>query len=350
MILDDAGALRSIDRSNMLATMEETPERLSIPPDATSTFPKKLEIPRNVVFGGVGGSGIAGDILTDYSRDMVQVPVSICRSIRLPNFVGKDTLFVAISYSGDTQETLGLLNQAKQRGATLAVITSGGKLLAQAKDESLPYLKVPASMLPRVALPELLAAATYVAGMAGIVEGHTALLSSGTQALKKRLLEIKPTIPTQQNPAKRMAHALLGKVPLLIGNEENGSVLRRFKNELNENSKMPAFYYTVPEAYHDDIEGLKSLQQLCNTQPILLRNPDEGEGQKRTRERLAALLHELKFPEIVEFEGTGGDKFSQILTAILFGDYVSVYLAALRQVDPSQLALIPKFRAAMQGT
>jgi len=147
-----------------------------------------------------------------------------------------------------------------------------------------------------------------------------------------------------------MAQALVDKVPLLIGNEENGSVLRRFKNELNENSKMPAFYYTVPEAYHDDIEGLKSLVQLTSVQPILLRNNDEVEGQRRTRERLTALLHELSFPEIVEFWGTGEDKLSQLLTAILFGDYVSVYLAAVRGVDPSQLMLIPKFRAAMQGT
>jgi len=147
-----------------------------------------------------------------------------------------------------------------------------------------------------------------------------------------------------------MAQALVDKVPLLIGNEENGSVLRRFKNELNENSKMPAFYYTVPEAYHDDIEGLKSLVQLTSVQPILLRSNDEVEGQRRTRERLTALLLELSFPEIVEFWGTGEDKLSQLLTAILFGDYVSVYLAAVRGVDPSQLMLIPKFRAAMQGT
>ena len=350
MILDDAGALRTIDRSGMLAIMERTAERFSIPPDAASTFPMKLENPRNVVFGGVGGSGIAGDILTDFSRDTVQVPVSICRAIKLPNFVEKRTLFVAISYSGETQETLGLLDQAKHRGAACAVISSGGKLLAEAEEDGLPHLKVPAGLLPRVALPELLAAAVYVMGAAGIVEDYSALLSQGAQALKKEFLEIKPTVPADRNPAKKMAQALVDKVPLLIGNEENGSVLRRFKNELNENSKMPAFYYTVPEAYHDDIEGLKSLVQLTSVQPILLRNNDEVEGQRRTRERLTALLHELSFPEIVEFWGTGEDKLSQLLTAILFGDYVSVYLAAVRGVDPSQLMLIPKFRAAMQGT
>lgn len=350
MILDDGEALRAIDRADMLAFMEQTPERFSLLPYSSSKFPKKLDMPRNVVFGGVGGSGIAGDILTDFSRDAVQVPVSICRAFRLPSFVGKDTLFVAISYSGETLETLGLLTQAKHRGAMLAAISSGGKLLAEAKAQGLPYLNVPTGMLPRVALPELLAAAVHVLGAAGIIEDHRALLSQGAQMLKAKLLEIKPSVPANRNSAKKMAQNLVDKVPLLIGDEENGSVLRRFKNEINENSKMPAFYYTVPEAYHDDIEGLKNLSQLTRVQPILLRNPDELEGQRRTRERLAALLRELGFPEIAEFQGTGDDKLSQLLTAVLFGDYVSVYLAALRGVDPSHLTLIPKFRAVMQGT
>lgn len=350
MILDDAEALRAIDRSDMLAVMAKTAERFTNPPAATSEVFEKLDMLRNVVFGGVGGSGIAGDILADFSRDACRVPVSVCRSVKLPSYVREDTLFVAISYSGETQETLGLLGQAKQRGAMLAAVSSGGKLLAEAKKQGLPYVNILTGMLPRVALPELLAAANYILGAIGLVEDHKTILHRGAQALKEKLLEIKPSVPAESNPAKKMALALVNKLPLLIGNEENGSVLRRFKNELNENSKMPAFYYSVPEAYHDDIEGLESLNKLTKVQPILLRNPDEIEGQRRTREKLTALLDNLGFPPTLEFDGTGEGKLSQLVSAVLFGDYVSVYLAALRGVDPSQLTLIPKFRAAMQGT
>jgi glucose/mannose-6-phosphate isomerase len=348
MILDDLVSLQAIDRSDMLAIMERTPERFSMPPNAAS-FPSRLEMPRNLVFGGVGGSGIAGDVLTDFSRGTVRVPVSICRAITLPSFVGKDTLFVAISYSGETQETLGLMRQAQERGAALAAISSGGQLLAEAERQSIPYVKVAGGMLPRVALPELLSAAVYVMGAAGVIEDRMALLSQGAQMLGKSLLEIEPKVTTRRNPAKKMAQALSNKVPLLLGSDESGSVLRRFKNELNENSKMPAFYHTLPEAYHDDVEGFKSLKQLANVQPILLRNSEESEGQRRTREKLTALLHELGFPETFEFEGRGEDELSRLFTAILFGDYVSVYLAALRGVDPSQLTLIPRFRAVMRG-
>jgi glucose/mannose-6-phosphate isomerase len=145
-----------------------------------------------------------------------------------------------------------------------------------------------------------------------------------------------------------MAQALRDKLPVLIGHDEDTSVLRRFKNELNENSKMPAFFYTVPEAYHDDIEGLRTLRQLVNVKPIILRNRAETPGQMKTREKLYSLLSEIGFPSIIEFEGIGSDRLSQLLTAIMFGDYVSVYLAALRAVDPSEVMLIPKFREAMR--
>lgn len=349
MILDDLPALRKIDRSDTLSLMERTPKRLLPPSDALSTCNKTLGKPLNVVFGGVGGSGIVGDILTDYSRDIVDVPVSVCRAMRIPTFVGKQTLFVAVSYSGETEETLNLLNQAREREATIVTITSGGRLLSKSKENEIPYLKVPAGLIPRVALPELLAAAIFVMGSAALFKEIPRILSEAAQSLTTQIDRVKPTAPSQENYAKRMAQTLVDKIPLLIGNEENGSVLRRFKNELNENSKMPAFYYALPEGYHDDIEGLRALNQLTDAQPILLRGQEEPEGQRRTREKLCAVLTDLGFPAPLQFEGIGKDRLSELLTAIMFGDYVSVYLAALRRIDPSELTLIPRFREAMRA-
>jgi len=349
MNLDDLTALRRIDRSGTLSVMERTPERLAPPADAAKTCGKRLNRPLNVVFGGVGGSGIVGEILTDFSRDVVDVPVSVCRSLQVPCFVGKGTLFIAISYSGETQETLTLLDQAKRKGAGVVTVGSGGRLLAQSRQQGIPYLKVPEGMLPRVALPELLAAAIFVMESAALLKDSEKILGKAAGLLRTQIKSISQTAPLQRNKAKQMAQALVDRLPLLIGNEENGSVLRRFKNELNENSKMPAFYYTLPEGYHDDVEGLKTLNQLSRTQPILLRSHEGLEGQRRTREKLYALLAELGFPPVLEFEGIGEDGLGQLLTAVTFGDYVSVYLAALRGLDPSELELIPKFREAMRG-
>jgi len=345
--LDDVDALGSIDRSNMLSLMERTPERLTPPSDANATCGKGLR-PRNVVFAGVGGSAIAGDILADYARDIVDVPISVSRTMRLPSFVCKQTLFVAVSYSGETRETLAIRDQAKSRGATIVTISSGGRLLSRAKEEGLPHLEISAGLLPRVALPELLAAAVFVLGSASLLKDPLKVLSDARRSVSTQLDMVKPTIPSRKNGAKQMAQVLLDRLPLIIGPEENASVLRRFKNELNENSKMPAFYYTLPESYHDDVEGLRTLKSLANVQPVFLEC-DNSPAQIRTEERLKALLEEIGFPKIVSFTGMGQDRLSQLLTAVVFGDYVSIYLAGLRGIDPSEMRLIPQFRETMQG-
>jgi len=161
------------------------------------------------------------------------------------------------------------------------------------------------------------------------------------------ITRVKTTVPSRENNAKQMAQALVNRLPLVIGDEAYASVLRRFKNELNENSKMPAICYTIPEGYHDDIEGLRELGQLAKPQPILLRTKNEMGEQKRTREQLVLLLSNLGFPPVLEFAGNGNDTLSQLLTATTFADYVSVYLAIVRGVDPSELRFIPSFRETM---
>lgn len=349
MLLDDAEALKRIDRSGTLSLMERTPNRLAPPSDASSTCGKPFEKPASVVLGGVGGSGIAGDIVSDYCRSVADVPVSVCRTLNIPKWVGKGTLFVAISYSGETRETLGQFDQAWKQGAELAAIASGGELLSKVNDEGVPYLRVPAGLLPRVALPELVAAVMFVLGSAKVLENITRLLSEAAKSVKAQIEQVKSTAPSNQNDAKRSAQALVDKLPLLIGDEEYASVLRRFKNEINENAKVPAFYYTMPEGFHNDIEGLRTLGQLARVQPIMLRMLEESEGQERTHEQLVNSLKEMAFSSVIEFEGSGPDKLSQLLTAVTFGDFVSVYLAALRGVDPAELTLIPKFRAVMRG-
>jgi glucose/mannose-6-phosphate isomerase len=328
----------------MLAVMEETAEHLAPPSDASATCDLNPEAPESLVFGGVGGSGIVGDVLSDYCRSAIGIPSFVCRAPRIPNFVGKETLFIAISYSGETNETLGMLDQARRSGARLATVCSGGRLLSLSRTETIPYVKVSQNLLPRVALPELLGATVFVMEKVNIV-GNRRLLEIAAGAVDAQVGAVKLSVPVRQNKAKQAAMALKDRLPLLIGSEENASVLRRFKNELNENSKVPAFYLALPEAYHDDIEGLSTLNKLCKTQPFLLRSQRESAGEMKTADKLEELLVDLGFPTPISFEGKGDDRLGWLLSAIIFGDYVSVYLAILREIDPSSLTLIPKFRA-----
>jgi len=344
MSLDDAALLKQFDRSNMLREMENTPSRLKPPADAESTFSDSFDEPRSIVIGGVGGSGIAGDIVADYLKTRSTIPISVCRAYDLPSYVDKNTFFLAISYSGETRETLNLLEEAKKRGAVVATVSSGGTMLATSLANNIPYLKVASGLPPRVALPELLAAALFALGKAILSEDPHAILDVASRALVSEIQSVKWDVPTIENRAKQMAEHLYNRLPLLLGPEDRVSVLRRFKNELNENSKMPAIYMSIPECYHNDIEGLESLSRLSSVQPVLLRTEASGK-QTKTIESLYSLLRELGVPPILTFQGQGKDVFSELLTAITFGDFVSVYLALLRRTDPTTLLLIPKFKS-----
>lgn len=342
MSLDDAALLRQFDGSSMLHEMENTPSRLKPPADATATFPNPFDEPRNIIIGGVGGSGIAGDIVTDYLKTRSTIPISVCRAYNLSNDVDTSTLFLAISYSGETRETLSLLDEANKRGAMVATISSGGTMLATSIAKKIPYLKVTSGLPPRVALPELLAAVLVVLGKGILLEQPSTILGHASNALTSEIRSVEFDMPTNVNQAKQMAERLHNRLPLLLGPEERVSVLRRFKNELNENSKVPAIYMTIPECYHNDIEGFESLHKLSSVQPVLLRT----EREFKTIESLFSLLSDLGVPPVMTFTGHGEDVFSELLTAVTFGDFVSVYLALLRQMDPTTLHLIPKFKTA----
>jgi len=345
LLLDDATAIRKIDATDMLSAIQKTPDRLIPPTDAEATCRIDIDPPSSIVFAGLGGSGIVGDILVDYCRDTVETSVTVCRSRKIPRFVDGSTLFVAISYSGNTRETLGMFAQAKDRSANLVVITSGGKLLNIAGTENIPYVNVTANMPPRVALPELVAALVHVLGEAKILDSTGKLLESGSRTTRTLVDTMKGTVPLAQNPAKQIASSLFGHFPVLIGSEENVSVLRRFKNELNENSKAPAICYTLPEAFHNDIEGLKSLNNLTNPQPVILRDLSRGEAEELADKKLLETMSQFGYPIPLFFSGIGDERFGWLLSAITFGDFVSFYLAVLNGVDPSQLSLIPSFRA-----
>jgi len=345
MSLDDRSEIRKIDRSDMLGVMEKAFQRLVPPADARTTCRIKTESPANVVFAGVGGSGIVGDFMADYCRNWIGVPVTVCRSTHIPKFVGTSTFLVAISYSGETRETIGMFEEAERKGAKLAVIASAGQLLNLAQKRSLPHLKITGGMIPRVALPELVAATTYLLGEAGMLEDWRELLDSAAASMRDVIERVGSAVLLASNPAKQMATALDSRLPLLIGSEDNASVLRRFKNELNENSKVPAIVNTLPEGCHDDVEGFQALQHFSQTQPVVLRSESETEGERRVEETLVKVLSQLGFPPALFFNGSGKGRFEWLLSAITFGDFVSVYLALLRGIDPSNLSLIPTFRA-----
>ncbi|HXY83494.1 MAG TPA: SIS domain-containing protein [Candidatus Saccharimonadales bacterium] len=347
MILDDPESLQKIDRSNMLSQMDNTPVRLRFPNDAEETCRWAYQKPENVILAGVGGSGIVGEIITDSLRESTDIPMAVCRTTKVPNYVGPKTLFVAISYSGETRETLGLMEEASRRRAMIATISSGGTLLANAVTRGVPYLKVPPDLAPRVALPELIGAAVCLLERASLVTNASELLLESSASIRNLIESVNVASPLGDNQAKQIALKIQDHLPILMGSEDAVSVLRRIKNELNENSKMPAFFCTFPEGYHDDVEGLRTLKELAPVQPLFVQVNDEGQVALHAREKLNSILSEIGFPDALTIEGIGKHRLARLLTAITLGDYASVYLAVLRGVDPTEILIIPGFRKLM---
>jgi glucose/mannose-6-phosphate isomerase len=333
----------------MLDQMDKSDLRFNFPADADQTCDLSNGSIQNVVVAGLGGSGIVGEIVLDSFRDSLDIPLAVCRSTRTPKYVNSQTLFIAISYSGQTTETLELTHEASVKGARVVAISSGGALLAECMDQSIPYLKVPKGLAPRVALPELVSAAIYVLHRSSLLDGASDRITETSMVLKGLTQNLRPKSPLNVNKAKQIAVKLQDRLPILIGSEENVSAMRRFKNQLNENSKVPAFFYSLPEGYHDDVEGLRTLRGLVDVQPIVLEVDESSSSpQTRARGRLIALFDELGFQPSISVLGEGVGRLARLLSVITVGDYASVYLSILRGLDPTDLTVIPIFRTIMR--
>ncbi len=334
--LDDREALTRLDSGGMLDVLEEFSQQCREALQLEPSAPVDLQGIDHIAVTGMGGSAIGGDLL----GRLITLPAFTNRGYGLPPVDGR-TLVVGISYSGDTEETLSSVERAREQGARLVFISSDGKLERLAGEHGVPLIKVPAELEPRAALGYLLLPVLKL--LAGIgprleeLEGLPGFLGKlGARWARE--------VPLKDNRAKQIAQGLHGKVPLLYGVEgATDAVARRWKTQINENSKQPAFWNYFPELNHNEIEGLAGRALLANMKVILLRSGlDHRRNQKRveiTEEFLQE--HGVEYEEIWA-EGRG--KLRGIFSSIYLGDFISVYLALQSGVDPTPVRLIKRFK------
>ncbi len=338
--------LERVDPSGMYAAVQAFPEHLAegwrcgAPSEAFGLDGANLD---GVVIGGMGGSAIGGDLLRTLAEREASVPVQVVRGYDLPGWVSERTLVVASSYSGGTEETRSLYDQAVRRGARIVAVTAGGAVLERARAEGHPHLVIPGGLQPRAALGYSLGALLRLGRAAGLLALSDAEAEAAVAEARERVETYRHA---GSNPARDLAAAFRDRIVLVYsGTGLLEAVNLRWRTQLHENAKAPAFGNLFPELDHNEIMGFEAAASDLAARLVVaaLRDRDD---HPQVRRRIEA-TREIVAPQVggwyeVEAEGTG--RLSRMLSLIQLGDWVSFWLAVERGVDPTPVGSIQRLK------
>jgi glucose/mannose-6-phosphate isomerase len=344
-ILDQPGRVKKIDKSNMLDHLMKTSDycREAIDRAKQVRLPKKVK-PKNALIAGMGGSAIGGEILQDWLRDELPIPIQVCKDYTLPAYVNKDTLFFANSYSGNTEETLSAFLEATRKKCTIITITSGGHLLSFSKKLHVPYVTLPSQLPPRVAIPYLFFPLPVFIERMEIIPSLEGDLQEAIHVIKKVGAENSPEIPTEDNPAKKLALELVETIPIIYGFRQYQSVAHRLKTQFNENSKLPSKNDVFPELNHNETVGWEAPELLTKNHSVILIRDHNEPPEIRHRIEITKSLVFHKAKKVLEIHAMGENKLAKMFSVLCVGDFASVYLAILQGVDPTPVKIIDEVK------
>lgn len=338
-MLDDLRMIHDRDSDDALGVAEKQSEQLH---HSYNIDISRFQNIQNIVFAGMGGSALPVVYLQSWPG--VKAPFEIVRNYHIPEYVDGSTLFVSMSHSGNTEETLSCLQEAEAKGAQIAVIAAGGQLVDIAKEKNYPVFLIPKGIQPRmssfyflVALMELLEPLGLVpAGSKGELQGMQPWLA---EQVKNWL----PAVPTKQNPAKELALELIGKSVVVYSGPRLFPAANKFKICLNENAKNVAWVNQYPELNHNEFIGWTSHPIQKPYAVVEIRsNLEHSRVQKRfeVTERLLS----GKRPAPMVIEPAGETLIQQLLWASNFSDFVSIYTAILNGLNPTPVELVEKLK------
>lgn len=341
--LDNGELLARYDRERMIAVLDRFPDQCQDAIEIGERFESlATEKPDKIIVCGMGGSAMAGEIARRFSR----IPLFINRSYSLPKFADRHTLLVAISYSGNTEETLSALHQAIERTIPILCVSSGGRMEEIARTHQIAFLKIPSGYQPRAAMGYLAIPLLEMMSRIGALKG-TIPWEGMLHGLRAIETQCTGDVPTAENPAKKLACTLFGSVPLVYGTTDNTDlVAMRWKTQINENAKQAAFWNAIPELNHNEIVALVKAD-LANQFVVLLRNDYDLPGNlDRIRIMKGLFSKKLRFTEVM---AAGASEIAQVFSQIYLGDYVSFYLALLNGVDPTPVSLIEELKKELKA-
>ena len=345
--LDDPAELSRLDPGDMLGQVAGAGGQARVALRAAQAAPLVGSLPEVVVVAGMGGSGIAGDVLTALAFGASGVPVLAVKGDRLPAFVGPGTLLVAVSYSGNTAETVSAVEQGLAAGARLVAVTSGGTLVELATSRGAPLVTIEGGRMPRAALWSLVVPVCSAAEAAGVLPPLTDQVLAAAEALDEEAAALGPAVSTAANPAKQAALRLLDRLPVVWGSGQMGAVAAtRFRTQCNENAKVSVVSGALPEANHNDVMGLEG--GIGPARELVLLRDEAGEHDRDGR-RIQAVLKAIDARDPLVHSAGKGPDLARLARLTAFADFTSTYLGIARGIDPTPIRTLDEIKAALSA-
>jgi glucose/mannose-6-phosphate isomerase len=339
-------AVAAVDRSGQLEDILALPDHLR---DALwrveSSNLQPHDAPGGLIVAGMGGSAIGGSLARAALGDRASRPIMVARGYGLPAWTTPDTTVLCSSYSGNTEETLAAYEAAGALGATRIAATTGGRLAEAARADGVPVIPLPGGFQPRAAVAYSLVIALEVAGLCGAGERlHAEIDVAAAHAV--RLSEQWGPDGAVDSLPKTLAHGLHGTIVQIAGAGLTAPIAYRWKTQINENAKLPCFAGELPEIDHNEIEGWSGADGLGRFSAVFL---DDSDLHPRVRQRIELTrgLIAAHAAATYRVESLGETATERLVSLVLLGDLVSLYLAVLRGADPTPVALIERFKGEL---
>lgn len=346
-MLDDDNVLRQRDPSDALGIAAAQFEQARFAAEIANPDHDGREITK-VVVAGMGGSALAALMLKVWLESELKIPIEVVRDYTLPAYVDQDTLVIASSYSGNTEETVACFGQARERSAQVAVIASGGKLVRLADEHSVARVALPTGVQPRMTVIYQLRALTALFGHFGVIGfDKFDAIKKLADWLGKEAMAWVPGVRTDRNYAKQLALMAVGKTPVFYAGGLMAPMAYKWKISWNENAKNVAFWNQYPEFNHNEFLGWTSHPV---EKPFVVFDLKSSFENPRTQKRMeiSDRLLSGKRPKAIPVELRGDSILAQMLWSNVLADFTSIYVAILNGVDPTPVALIEKFKEELK--
>ncbi len=344
----DRAAVGAVDRSDLLADVLALPEHLR---DAVwkveSAQLDDWDAPGGLVVAGMGGSAIGCELARAALGDTASRPILDARAYGLPPWTQPDTTVLCASYSGNTEETLACYEAAGALGARRVLATSGGSLAELARQDGVPVIPVAGGLQPRAAVAYMTVAVLEVAARCGAAPPIIAEIDVAAEGLEGMVAEWGPDGAEDALP-KEIARGLLGCVAVIVGAGLTAPVAYRWKTQLNENAKLPAFASALPELDHNEVEGWGGAEGLGPLAAVFLADDDSHPRVLARVDITERIVRDMARSSVV-VRSRGRSAFERVFSLVLLGDLVSLYVGVLRGIDPTPVATIERLKVELDS-
>lgn len=330
--------INNIDKENMQTLLKSFSEQWNEAIDLTNNLDLSIDTSKinNICLAGMGGSAIGADLIKSYSD--AEIPIQVIRHYDIPNWVNENTLFITCSYSGNTEETLSAFGQAKEKGAQIIAVTSGGELLAQASHHGFDHIKIPGGLPPRAALGYSFIPLYRIFETLGFINVDEGALSDTADFLEK---QGKLLTDTNESEAVALAESIFNTLPIIYSDTKfMQPVNLRWRCQIEENAKALAYGNVLPELNHNEIVGWENITHLTGRLTVIILTDDDDNENVKKRMNITEELINDHAASVHVLNTRGEHRLTRLFSLIQLSDWVSFYLAILNETDPTPVAKI----------